>query len=108
MEIRRYKSFVVGSRYFVSAEDVSFVGHLAVMVTESRDLDASVLHQAGIATGVHYPILDHHQVGWNKHFTNVTLKNSEALVGRILTMPCFPMLSEVEIEKVCETLQSLQ
>jgi len=106
--VNRYKSAVVGSRYFISAEDVSYVGHLGIMVTESRGLDAAALQHAGIATGVHYPILDHHQVGWNKHFTNEILPNSESLVGKILTLPCFPMLSEVEIEKVCETLQSLQ
>ena len=77
------------------------------MVTESRGLDASVLQRAGIATGIHFPILDHHQVGWNRHFKNEILPNSESLVGRILTLPCFPMLSDVEIARVCETLQAL-
>ena len=105
--VNQYKSAVVGSRYFISAEDASFVGHLGIMVTESRGLDASVLQRAGVATGIHFPILDHHQVGWNRHFKNEILPNSESLVGRILTLPCFPMLSDVEIERVCETLQAL-
>jgi dTDP-4-amino-4,6-dideoxygalactose transaminase len=105
--VQHYKSALNGSRYLIGEDDQSFVGHLAVMVTSSRDADISRLRDAQIGTGIHYPVLDHHQAGWNMHFTGVKLSNSEALVRKIVTIPCFPLLQELEIERVCEALQSL-
>jgi aminotransferase EvaB len=105
--VKQYQDATVNSRRFLFADDYSFVGHLAVMVTESRDLDTAILHKSNIATGIHYPILDHHQVGWRSHFHSVELPNSEYLVKRIVSLPCFPLLHESEIERVCEALQSL-
>jgi dTDP-4-amino-4,6-dideoxygalactose transaminase len=67
----------------------------------------SSLKRANIATGIHYPILDNQQNGWSTYFDNVKLPNSESLVQKIVSLPCFPLLQEFEIERVCEALQSL-
>jgi dTDP-4-amino-4,6-dideoxygalactose transaminase len=67
----------------------------------------SSLKKANIGTGIHYPILDHQQNGWSTYFGNVKLPNSESLVQKIMSVPCFPLLQELEIERVCEALQSL-
>jgi dTDP-4-amino-4,6-dideoxygalactose transaminase len=91
----------------IGEDDPSFVGHLAVFVTGSRDADVSILKKANIGTGIHYPILDHQQAGWSTYFSNVKLPNSESLVQKIVSLPCFPLLQEFEIERVCDALQSL-
>jgi len=85
----------------------SFVGHLAVLVTNSRDEVMQKFSKANIATGIHCPVLDHQQVGWRPYFKDVMLPVSELLVQKIVTLPCFPLLSEYEIDRVCEVLQSL-
>lgn len=105
--VDRYKGALTDFRYVIGKDDSSFVGHLAVLVTSSRDADVSILKKANIATGIHYPILDHKQTGWSSYFGNVKLPNSEALVQKIVSLPCFPLLQEIEIERVCEALQSL-
>jgi dTDP-4-amino-4,6-dideoxygalactose transaminase len=105
--VDRYKGALTDSRYVIGKDDSSFVGHLAVLVTGSRDTDLSSLSKANISTGVHYPILDHQQAGWSTYFSNVKLPNSESLVQKIVSLPCFPLLQEFEIERVCEALQSL-
>jgi aminotransferase EvaB len=105
--MNRYKAAVKDSRFLIGEDDPSFVGHLAVLVTSSRGADMSSLNNANIATGIHYPILDHQQAGWSTYFSNVKLPNSESLVQKIVSLPCFPLLQEFEIERVCEALQSL-
>jgi dTDP-4-amino-4,6-dideoxygalactose transaminase len=105
--VNRYKAALRDSRFLIGEDDPSFVGHLAVLVTSSRDSDISSLNRQNIATGIHYPILDHQQTGWSTYFNKVKLPNSESLVKNIVSLPCFPLLQEFEIERVCEALQSL-
>ena len=105
--VNRYKGALTDSRFLVGEDDPSFVGHLAVLVTSSRDADMSSLNKANIATGIHYPVLDHRQIGWANHFINVKLPNSESLVQKIVSLPCFALMHESEIERVCKALQSL-
>ena len=105
--VNRYKVALTDSRYLIGEDDSSFVGHLAVLVTSSRDADVSSLKKANIETGIHYPILDHQQAGWSAYFSDTKLPNSESLVEKIVSLPCFPLLKEIEIERVCKALQSL-
>jgi len=105
--VNRYKGALSDSRYLIGDDDPSFVGHLAVLVTSWRDADISILKKVNIGTGIHYPILDHQQAGWSTYFSNVKLPNSESLVEKIVSLPCFPLLTEFEIERVCKALQSL-
>jgi dTDP-4-amino-4,6-dideoxygalactose transaminase len=105
--IARYVKALNETRYMVYNDADDFVGHLAVMITPHQQADIEKLNQAGIGNGVHYPVLDHQQPAWTKHFVGVSLPNSEQLVNSIVTLPCFPLLQEFEIERVCEALQSL-
>jgi len=105
--VNRYKGALTDSRYVIGENDESFVGHLAVLVTSSREADMSSLNKVNIATGIHYPILDHQQAGWSAYFSDIKLPESESLVEKIVSLPCFPLLQEFEIERVCEALQAL-
>ncbi len=105
--IARYVKSLNETRYMVHNDAEDFVGHLAVMITPHQQSDIEKLKQANVGNGVHYPVLDHQQPAWIKHFEGVSLPNSEQLVKSIITLPCFPLMTEDEISRVCEVLESL-
>lgn len=105
--IMRYRAALRGSRSIVAADGAEFVGHLAVMLTDTRQSDQDSLHKLGIATGIHYPVLDHHQSAWKQLTENPGTPNAEKLVTRILTLPCFPSMTEDEVDRVVTALSSL-
>jgi dTDP-3-amino-2,3,6-trideoxy-4-keto-D-glucose/dTDP-3-amino-3,4,6-trideoxy-alpha-D-glucose/dTDP-2,6-dideoxy-D-kanosamine transaminase len=92
---------------FVSRRDEGYVAHLAVAVFEDRERARETLEEAGIATDVHYPIADHQQPAWRDEYPDVTLPVTERAVQHVLTVPCFPELTEEEIQRVCEVLHGL-
>lgn len=104
----RYRDALPGRRTIIAAEGPEFVGHLAVMLTDVRQSDQQTLHNRGISTGIHYPVLDHHQPAWQQLIENPGTPNAEKLVTRILTLPCFPSMTEDEIERVVTALGSLE
>ena len=91
----------------ICSESESFVGHLAVMVSPSRQEDIDRFRLANVGHGIHYSVLDHHQPAWSEHFVGVSLPNSEKLVESIVTLPCFPLMTDDEISRVCDVLKSL-
>ncbi len=107
MIVKQYQSSVKPPRRIIFADDESFVGHMAVLVSPTRDQDRSAFENAGIATAVHFPVLDHQQSAWKYHFDSVTLPNSEKLVEQIISIPCFTQLHEIEIERICSVLKNL-
>jgi dTDP-3-amino-2,3,6-trideoxy-4-keto-D-glucose/dTDP-3-amino-3,4,6-trideoxy-alpha-D-glucose/dTDP-2,6-dideoxy-D-kanosamine transaminase len=92
---------------FVAGEGEEYVAHLAVAVVEDRERVRSALEAAGVGTDVHYPIADHHQPAWRDGYDDLRLPVTEHAVRHVLTVPCFPELSEAEIERVCEVLRGL-
>ena len=77
------------------------------MVTDDRSGDAERLDAAGVSTGIHYPIADHRQPGWQGLVPVADLPNTDWLVDRILTLPCFPAMSDDEVDQVTQALASL-
>jgi dTDP-4-amino-4,6-dideoxygalactose transaminase len=87
------------------------VGHLAVVLCDDRDSLREHLARESIATEVHYPILDCDQRGWRAlpfRTAPGDLAVSRKSVRRILTLPCFPDLSDEEVERVCKALSEWQ
>lgn len=105
--VSQYLKNTEKSRRFIFADDDSFVGHMAILISPTRDRDRSAFKNAGITTGVHFPVLDHQQRAWKYHFDSVTLPNSEKLVEQIISIPCFTQLHEREIERICSVLKNL-
>jgi dTDP-4-amino-4,6-dideoxygalactose transaminase len=83
-----------------------FVGHLAVIVSETRDLDRDRLANEGVQTAIHYPVTDHRQAAWTD-LARASLETTEFLADRIFTVPCFPEMTEDEISLVAEQLAAL-
>jgi dTDP-4-amino-4,6-dideoxygalactose transaminase len=105
--VARYAAAMPGQRYMLSYDGERYVGHLAVMVTDDRKVDSDRLDAAGVNTGIHYPVADHRQPGWQGLVAQADLPNTEWLVERILTLPCFPAMTDDEVDQVAEALRSL-
>ena len=82
------------------------VAHLAVLLTESRDDLRAHLEMRGISTDIHYPVLDCDQQGWRRlpHRISQDLDVSHASVAKLLTVPCFPTMTDEEVERVAGAL----
>ena len=103
-----YRSRLTESRSLIGTDDLSFVGHLAVMLTGSRELDNRSLVEAGIETAVHYPLSDHLQPAWRGLVeTPVSLEKTESLSRRVLSLPCFSKMTDAEVGHVMEALAKL-
>ncbi len=93
---------------FLNYETTDYVGHLAVIRSNRREEFISYMKDQGIAVDVHYPVLDHEQKGWQslpKRIDPVSqLTVSKQLVNEIVSLPCFPTMTEAEIDQVCQAL----
>lgn len=76
------------------------VAHLYVVRCDDRDALRAHLQAAGVQTEVHYPLCDHRQPCHGGRFDNVSLPVTEADANRVLTLPCFPELTDAEVDTV--------
>jgi dTDP-4-amino-4,6-dideoxygalactose transaminase len=80
--------------------DGSHVAHLYVVQTDQRDAFRRHLDGRGVGTDVHYPIPDHRQPALAERFRGVCLPRTELLCDRVVTLPCFPEMTDEEVEQV--------
>ena len=102
--VERYERAAPGDIRFVRSP-IGHVAHLAVALCERRDALRDHLARHGVATEIHYPTLDCDQPGW-PHLAQAhdTLPVSRKSVARLLTLPCFPTMTDNEIDQVCRAL----
>jgi dTDP-4-amino-4,6-dideoxygalactose transaminase len=77
-----------------------YVAHLYVVRSSRRDALREYLRTVDIASDVHYPIPDYRQPVFGEHFAGLCLENTERLVGEILTLPCYPEMTNAEVDEV--------
>lgn len=85
------------------------VAHLAILLCNDRNALRNHLTAQEIGTDIHYPILDSQQSGWLSLPQRVSpegLPVAEASVKRLLTVPCFPGMTDAEVARVCDALSS--
>ena len=87
-----------------NVEGDDFVAHLFVIQTEERASLQQFLTHNGIASDIHYPLLDYQQPSLAAATAAPHLETSERLLSRILTLPCYPELQSADIERACETI----
>lgn len=105
--ISHYAKSLNTTHKIVRTSKEDFIGHLCVMVSPDRESDVKTLESQGIATGIHYPVLDQHQPAWVEIFQGQSTPIAQILVNQILTIPCFPELSKDEINTVSEAISKL-
>lgn len=84
--------------------DAGHAGHLAVVETDNPRMLADHLAEDGIQTAVHFPTPDYRQKAWQDLSFVSRMPVTEATVGRILSLPCYPELRDEEVRHVCERL----
>ncbi len=77
--------------------------HLYVIQCKERDHVAALLAEAGIATGLHYPIPLHLQEPYDHlDYTGGAFPNTEAMASKLLSLPLYPGLTEDQVSYVAE------
>lgn len=79
-----------------------YVAHLYVVRCDDREALRNHLAACHVQSDVHYPNPDHRQPCHDNRFANITLHNTEADARTVLTLPCFPELSDDEVSRVIE------
>lgn len=86
----------------VGKED--YVAHLYVIRSQQRDALREYLYSLKISTDIHYPVPDHRQTVVGDMYGKVVLKNTECLAKEVLTLPCYPEMSNEEVNYVIESI----
>ncbi len=85
--------------------DVEAVYHLYVVQVDDRDGVRAKLGEAGVDTGVHYPVPLHLQPAYAYlGYKQGDFPVAERLAGRILSLPMFPEITAEQIDYVVEQL----
>lgn len=81
------------------------VAHLAVALAPQRDEIRRAFTQKGIQTDVHFPVPDHRQPGFKA--AHQVLPVTERVSRELFSLPCFPELTDDEVEYVCAAIGAL-
>jgi dTDP-4-amino-4,6-dideoxygalactose transaminase len=107
--VSRYAEAAKGSSVsVVTGAGCNTVGHLAVVRSGSREDFRRFLSERGIDTDVHYPVPDHLQPGFEPPARKTDLAVTEAAAGEVLTLPCFPEMTESEIDRVADAISAFR
>ena len=76
--------------------------------TERRDALASGLRVRGIPTAVYYPLPMHLQPAYAKYGDGAGAHPvSEALCGRVLSLPMHPYLDDATVDRICDAVEDV-
>jgi dTDP-4-amino-4,6-dideoxygalactose transaminase len=82
------------------------VYHLFVVEVSNRSEVLSAMEAAGIATGIHYPVPLHQQLAF-KRFAGGSFPATESVIGRIMSLPICPHLTDEEQGQVIGAFLSI-
>ena len=96
---------VVGVTPVSERPDVEAVYHLYVVQVDDRDGVRAKLDEAGIGTGIHYPVPIHmHAAYAHLGYKPGAFPVAERMAGRILSLPMFPEITVEQVDYVAEHL----
>ncbi len=80
------------------------VAHLYVIRTSQRESLSQHLRAREIPHDVHYPLPDYRQPLFGERFANTLLPVTELLCKQVLTLPCFPEMTDKEVNSVATAI----
>jgi dTDP-4-amino-4,6-dideoxygalactose transaminase len=89
-----------------SADDETYVGHLYVVRTRRREQLMTHLAAHGMPYDVHYPLPDHRQPSLQTQYADCALPVTERLATEVLSLPCFPEMTDAEVADVVRCVNS--
>lgn len=103
--VATYAASLAPSLQLVSCTGEESTAHLCVLRHRERDRLRAFLESRGISCGVHYPLLDTQQAALRgREWRAGPLVQSELAVQEILTVPCFPEMTDEETAHVARGL----
>lgn len=82
-----------------------YVAHLYVIRSSQRAALQQHLKQQGVATDIHYPIADTAQPAYAQP-SQPALPHSEQACATVLSLPCFPGMSDTQVQHVIQAVSS--
>lgn len=79
-----------------------YVAHLFVVRCEARDALQDHLLSSQVQSEIHYPLPDHRQPCHRGRYEAVRLPATELACAQILSLPCFPEITDAEVGKVID------
>jgi len=86
--------------------DEDDVAHLFVVRTAKRDRLRAWLEKQGVKAEIHYPIPDYRQAALAGDRSWVSLPNTERLAAEVLTLPCYPELDDLAVQRIIEAVNA--
>jgi len=103
---RLYEKHLAGTNLLVPRlQDKADVVHLYVIRPRNRATIKQALTQHGIGSDVHYPFPDYAQEGFQVS-PKPALAATEAACSTLLTLPCFPEMTDAEVMEVAAVVRS--
>jgi dTDP-4-amino-4,6-dideoxygalactose transaminase len=106
---RRYRELLAGTSYGLPAvfDDSECVWHCYVIEADNRDRVRQRLTEAGVETGLHYPLPLHLQkVYASLGYRRGDFAVSERLSERCLSLPIYPELTDEQMQAVAAALRA--
>jgi dTDP-4-amino-4,6-dideoxygalactose transaminase len=107
---RRYSDSFAGLPITVPVErpESAHVYHLYVVSCDDRDGLRQHLMKHQILAGVHYPVAAHRHGGYTSRvsISPKGLASTDRLVNRIISLPIYPELTDMEVERVIVAVSS--
>jgi aminotransferase EvaB len=105
----RYSQYIRHSQIVAPPKGgTDYVAHLYIIRAAHRDTLREHLRNSNIASDIHYPIPDYKQPLFANRFANIHLKYTEQLSTQILTLPCYPEMSNDDVDQVIEAVNGWQ
>lgn len=99
----RYSSEIHHDKISVPAfGGAEYVAHLYVIRTNDRTGLQAHLAEAQVSSEVHYPVPDYHQPLFGDLHKNTVLTVTDEACQTVVTLPCFPELTDAEVTRVIE------
>jgi dTDP-4-amino-4,6-dideoxygalactose transaminase len=115
LDQRNQRRRAIAGRYLDAVSDLTAalgrqpgphdVFHLFVLRCQNRPMALKHFEAKSIATDIHYPVPDYRQPRFKRgRLEPTTLSNTEAHCRQILTIPCYPSMSDANVDRVCSAL----
>jgi dTDP-4-amino-4,6-dideoxygalactose transaminase len=84
------------------------VYHVYTLRSEDRNMLQQTLTEAGIQTGIHYPVPVHMQTAYSDlGYSQGAFPQSEKAAAEVLSLPLFPEMTDQQIQTVSQAVMSL-
>jgi dTDP-4-amino-4,6-dideoxygalactose transaminase len=104
----RYRELLAGAKLTLPAEHGrgTHIYHQFTVRLERRDAAKQALADAGVASGIYYPIPLHRQPVYEKEFGKLPLPASESAAREVLSLPIYPQLTDEQLRHIAGTLRA--